>query len=158
MSICDRNGKYINPSHVRSIKDVTLDRARCELTLSDGETAYADGDADRLYVALLPVVPAQPGFVLVRAYYDTTDKEGRGYEVYERLPIVAWRIGHEAAIPVTCSRYATASVTGSYDEDSVAAVVSPEGTVHELKEDEPHESVEDWVKALNFRRKDDKAA
>jgi hypothetical protein len=62
------------------------------------EEIYAPKDLHELAIALLPVVPAAPGFWRIACLFDDNSADEPGVW---REPIVAWRIGDDRAEPVT---------------------------------------------------------
>jgi hypothetical protein len=51
---------------------------------------------DNAALLSLPVVPAQPGYTVLRYYLGGGDDD-----VVHRMPVVAWRIDRDGALPVT---------------------------------------------------------
>ena len=67
-------------------------------TLEDGGCVTLSLDKAVIETALLPVVGAGPGYVRLR-YWDGEGEDGDG--LVDRMPIVAWRIAEDVALPVT---------------------------------------------------------
>jgi hypothetical protein len=129
-------GELINAERIERIRDVTnpirgLGRSRA--TLSDGISVTLTYEIGEIEQALLPIVAAVPGYVHLR-YYDGSVEEGG--PVVVRMPVVAWRIAEDRALPV---------LTEERTEDSVCigeAVLQPDGQVVEPYEGRyPNEEV-----------------
>jgi hypothetical protein len=121
--LATRQGDLINSAHVRRIVDGGERRLgqpkRVILAVMDdgGEHELAQfADVGEVEDALLPVVPAAPGYTwLVYFAHDPP--------VVERFPVVAWRIDGVEASPVTFEDYAEAgNIVG-------AGILVPDGRV-----------------------------
>ena len=64
--------------------------ASCDVTLAK--------DIGEISTALLPVVAAAPGYVRLR-YFEAGGDDGGPW--VDRMPVVAWRIAEDVALPVT---------------------------------------------------------
>jgi hypothetical protein len=93
---------------------------RSSATLSDGISVTLAYDVDTTRACALPVVAAAPGYVRLR-YYDWP--AGCGDPEVVRLPVVAWRIAEDCAIPVTLDAAAPGSLCIG------EAVLQPDGQV-----------------------------
>jgi hypothetical protein len=117
-----REGTLLNVNQVisisdRSKKDFTYAIAVCHGEFqSDVELAHNMSEIEYL---LLPVVAAQPGFTELRFF---ANEEGSPW--VERLPIVAWRVDEEMALPVTPDNDASDDL--SYVGNGI---LLPDGTV-----------------------------
>jgi hypothetical protein len=114
----------INADRIEQITGAAGDptRGRTRATLSDGEILLLDDRFDEIEKALLPVVAAAPGYKAL-FYYATGCDDDEPW--VKRVPVVAWRIDKDVALPVTP------------DNDSIAsnctgwAVLMPDGRVVE---------------------------
>jgi hypothetical protein len=120
------DGELINPDRIERIGEVTkpirgLERSRA--TLSDGISVTLTCEIDAIERALLPVVVAAPGYVHLRYYDDAEEGEPDIQETVVRMPIVAWRIAADRALPVLVTELMESSAC--FGE----AVLQPDGQV-----------------------------
>jgi hypothetical protein len=94
------NGGLINADRIASIRSEKNRHGvwRAVATVPDHDNVPLSGDLNTIERMLRPVVPAEPGYTLLR-YYADFDENGDA-EV-ERYPIVAWRIEEDCATLVT---------------------------------------------------------
>lgn len=71
---------------------------RVEYATEQNQTAITEAIAPAHEVDFLPVIPASPGYELIVAHKDPDAIDGVSVE---RIPIVAWRIEGQSALPVT---------------------------------------------------------
>ena len=94
------SGGLINAARIERIeqgeeREKRLLRSRA--ILWDGGSLTLVDDVDKIEKALLPVIAAAPGFTFLRYYADWDESGGPGVE---RLPVAAWRIDGDVALPV----------------------------------------------------------
>jgi hypothetical protein len=97
--------------------------------LRDGSTVEFWQDTDRISSMLDPVIPAQPGFELLRVWLG----ENGLVEVIADS-VIAWRVNAYGVTPITVH---------GFDEDS--AIKQPTGRVERLEEN-TWDNVEEWLK------------
>jgi hypothetical protein len=94
------DGGLVNADRVERIDDGARKglQWQARATLKEGGYATLSMDKAEIENALLPVVTALPGYVRLCYYADGGDDGGPWVD---RMPIVAWRIAEDIALPVT---------------------------------------------------------
>ena len=96
------DGKLVNADRIVRIEEGGRDGSqwRSRATLDDGTGATLIGEISVIEQALLPVVAAAPGDVHLRYFDDAEEGEHDIRETDVRMPVVAWRIAENVALPV----------------------------------------------------------
>jgi len=133
-------GALINTNYIvhvepeKPVKGVAAPLATGSIaTLADGEKAGFFSSIDDIEKALQTVVPAGPGFMLLRLVLDAPEEK----EI-QRLPVVAWRIDQYSAVahPVVCE---DVSDMTSFD------VLQPTGEVVNGRDGVVYANEADWL-------------
>jgi hypothetical protein len=132
------DGRLINTADIEEIRDEKDDKGlwRTRAYLRQGSSAVIEEDVDRLERALLPVVPAAPGFALIQYLRG----DGSDEETILREPVVAWRVHGGSTMPVEPVGL------GWTDTDGMSSVVFPDGSVYRI-EDSWFANEQQWLEA-----------
>jgi hypothetical protein len=139
---CKIGRKYYNPDHIRHVYIRRDDKAVIYSTDKNAAPDEIEIDTYWLDVALGTIIPAQPGWKVVKPIYDS--EGGKAEAFLEDIIAFVIAVGEDRVnctpIPITAS--------GIPAESSVWAIVSPSGLV-EQQFIATCDSIQDWIDLIN---------